>query len=739
MLPLIYSQDIWGECTFKSALFSKELINPDNLISIDVQIPDSRKWALNSLKIVTNRTSNIPKKYKDNFTAKIKATYKFGVCNFDARIRQSGDWKDHIKLSEEGALLSSIDIKLSNGNILNSVRFKLLLPETRGSKNEILGSLILKYLNFITPETFLVQASINGSAGTFLFQENAAKELLERNARREGPIFQGDEKLIWSYKNFDNFDLENVSLAKLTNDNWAEKGSNSFIITLNAFQQIQRSYLQYTNSQLRKADEIILLDLNQEASRDFRNYALMLLAMNGSHGLRPHNRKFYFNAIEGKFEPIYYDGNLNLLKKITQFSENKNELNSFLASLNVKEIIKFNESLSREKDVATLKDSFLLRARNSSDSELFFKESLIQIKENLQTLIGISAKLKKLDQKTTEINISSHNYSFTNRLKENKLDTLIIEPISVAHGESSIWLYSSLESKKYKETISGRDMIHLISKNEWRNRHAILLPGLTDPKLTQDFLVQRSFLDGEILFSETMILNIDEGNKTIAINQTMPNDWILIKNTSLKGWSINFHGLPPVLENNSLQRFNIYGITGCLNFKNILFESSNINMSDGQCEDSINIMNSNGSLHAIEVTNSFSDGIDFDFSNIVIDSLSVNGSQNDCIDLSGGVYRVKNIFSAGCGDKGLSIGERSSFFGEHITVEDSNIGISSKDLSHAYITSMSGLSVKTCLEAIQKKQEFGGGLIKVKRINCDGSIFIDQFSVIDSGLASNEL
>jgi hypothetical protein len=236
-----------------------------------------------------------------------------------------------------------------------------------------------------------------------------------------------------------------------------------------------------------------------------------------------------------------------------------------------------------------------------------------------------------------------------------------------------------------------------------------------------------------------MKLNIDEGNKTIVINQTMPNDWILIKNTSLKGWSINFHGLPPLLENNSLQRFNIYGITGCLNFKNILFESSNINMSDGQCEDSINIMNSNGSLHAIEVTNSFSDGIDFDFSNIVIDSLSVNGSQNDCIDLSGGVYRVKNIFSAGCGDKGLSIGERSSFFGEHITVEDSNIGISSKDLSHAYITSMSGLSVKTCLEAIQKKQEFGGGLIKVKRINCDGSIFIDQFSVIDSGLASNEL
>ena len=30
--------------------------------------------------------------------------------------------------------------------------------------------------------------------------------------------------------------------------------------------------------------------------------------MDGWHALRPHNRKFYFNSITSKFEPIYYDG-----------------------------------------------------------------------------------------------------------------------------------------------------------------------------------------------------------------------------------------------------------------------------------------------------------------------------------------------------------------------------------------------------------------------------------------------
>ena len=38
--------------------------------------------------------------------------------------------------------------------------------------------------------------------------------------------------------------------------------------------------------------------------------------MNGQHALRPHNRKFYFNSFINKFEPIYYDGDLDFNKKI---------------------------------------------------------------------------------------------------------------------------------------------------------------------------------------------------------------------------------------------------------------------------------------------------------------------------------------------------------------------------------------------------------------------------------------
>ena len=83
-----------------------------------------------------------------------------------------------------------MDVKLKEGNILNAVRFKLLLPETRYGTNEILTSLILREIGIISPETFEVSTSVNGINTTMLFQENAEKELLERNNRREGPYLR---------------------------------------------------------------------------------------------------------------------------------------------------------------------------------------------------------------------------------------------------------------------------------------------------------------------------------------------------------------------------------------------------------------------------------------------------------------------------------------------------------------------------------------------------------------------
>ena len=86
---------------------------------------------------------------------------------------------------------------LNNGNILNAVKFKLLLPHARNDLNGVLGAVCFQKWDSL--ETFQVKTVVNVET-IMLFQEDAQKEMLERNNRREGPIFEGDETLLWSYK-----------------------------------------------------------------------------------------------------------------------------------------------------------------------------------------------------------------------------------------------------------------------------------------------------------------------------------------------------------------------------------------------------------------------------------------------------------------------------------------------------------------------------------------------------------
>ena len=81
-----------------------------------------------------------------------------------------------------------------------------------------------------------------------LFQEDSQKELLERNLRKEGPVFEGDESLLWSNSYEKMLELENISLARLINSNFIFKGRNSFYITLNSFNKLQQIYLEYSQT-----------------------------------------------------------------------------------------------------------------------------------------------------------------------------------------------------------------------------------------------------------------------------------------------------------------------------------------------------------------------------------------------------------------------------------------------------------------------------------------------------------
>ena len=308
---LISASQAYSSCDFKTGEYIEKLQNPVNIQNIQINVPKSAKYAKNVIKVFSSSSFNILPDLKKSFKAEIVVNYQFGRCEFKGTIKQNGDWKDHIGLLSGGRPYRSLNVKLDTGNVVSAVQFKLLIPKTRNGENEILASLILKELGIISPETFAVEVGVNGVSTTMLFQESAHKELLEKNHRREGPLFEGDEELLWSYKDFNNFELEDISLSRMTNKNWFEKGKSSQT-SLSAYSALQSAYLDYATN--KKKAQYLVVTPNKKKGSEFSEYMFALLAMNGAHALRPHNRKFYFNAITSKFEPIYSDGMVSFKK-----------------------------------------------------------------------------------------------------------------------------------------------------------------------------------------------------------------------------------------------------------------------------------------------------------------------------------------------------------------------------------------------------------------------------------------
>ena len=720
-------------CDFKTGKHIKELLNPIYIQNIQINVPKSAKYAKNLIKVFTSSSSNIPPELKKKFQANVVINYQFGKCEFKGSIKQSGDWKDHIGLLSGGRPYRSLNVKLDTGNVVSAVQFKLLIPKTRNGENEILASLVLKKLGLISPETFAVEVGVNGVSSTMLFQESARKELLERNHRREGPIFEGDEALLWSFEDFNLFELENISLSRMTNKNWFMKGDSSQAITLSAYSALQSAYLNFATN-IENAEGLIITP-NKKESSEFSEFLFALLAMNGAHALVPHNRKFYFNAITSKFEPIYYDGNVSF-KKLANKHMNR-PLDTILSagfSNNVSPnfIDKIADLLNSEVLRAEFSDR--VRAFNKSkiskvNFENFFNDAIAQYFENVQYLDN------KITNMLTDLNENKMNrkskVKFLKAVKNSGVSQNHIQNLEVLDGKYIATFHSGNQ-----QTISIKDVSKVISRNNLNGERTVFIGNDSHNELQKNDNTHTVSFAKKLTMSAGVKVRVSETEKTLTFIQKKENDWVLIHSGEFNGWKIEFNGIQKTNNSKLLtnQRFNQNGITGCINFYKSNFQNTTIKVSGGVCEDSINIINSSGALKSVSVDSAFADAIDIDFSIIDISEIYVVDAGNDCFDVSGGSYRVSNIYLNNCLDKGVSVGEGSTLFATNMELNSANIGVSSKDLSKVEILNAQLNDINVCLEALQKKQEFGGGSMTVENLECDGIVEVDINSVYEAVL-----
>ena len=190
-------------------------------------------------------------------------------------------------------------------------------------------------------------------------------------------------------------------------------------------------------------------------------------------------------------------------------------------------------------------------------------------------------------------------------------------------------------------------------------------------------------------------------------------------NGSIENIKINFTGNSSNFDSSSSNRIDKKNLTGCLTFIKSYFENVELESLNSNCEDGINLVNTSGNIRKILSKNSLYDGLDIDFSSLSIEHIEVDNSLNDCLDLSFGNYFVKNLELNYCGDKGVSVGEKSVAKFEIANISNSNIGIASKDSSTTDVTNSNIVNTKICVTAYKKKQEFAGGILKIINSHCE--------------------
>ena len=87
----------------------------------------------------------------------------------------------------------------------------------------------------------------------------------------------------------------------------------------------------------------------------------------------------------------------------------------------------------------------------------------------------------------------------------------------------------------------------------------------------------------------------------------------------------------------------------------------------------------------------------------------------------------------------MSVGEKSFLLLNEIVAENSNIGIASKDSSVTKINNAYLNNLETCVSAYNKKQEFYGGFLEIKNIDCKNYVHKTNSDVISKIIIENEL
>jgi hypothetical protein len=638
-------------------------INQKNLYNLELQ----RK----------NKINRSSQKVENFSTAQLNKDKK----NYPIKLRVKGDrvlhWYDKDQTSYK------IDLKGEN-RIWGLEEFSVQKPITRNYIYESIFHKLLKFNELISLKYFFINLSINDTdQGIYAVEEGFSKELIERNKKRNGPIFGLNEMKSTDYPLIE-YDLYSKEF-------WL---SNHPELTEIALSKLN-------NLKSKKTTVNKIFDLEKWA----KFFAVIDLS-HMLHGSLSKSVKLYYNPVTAKFEPIGFDGHYN-----------PNLFNDFL-------ILDFLDQNNKNcAYICTDREWYLSFLKNNDGSNN---------KEFIDLYINA---LRKLSSKTFLNNFIKKHYEEINNQNSQLLSEMPKKDLNFYKGigyykfnknflsERSEYILSRLQVFDYAKNL--KDSFNYVSP-----KNIDLLKNENIKYLNnQYYLTKDLILENNYFLSKNKKLNINEG-----INLIFKKDVSLVSEGSIffngtKEKPINVRGVNNmgslVFLNNyyKFQNVTFSNLSYPKNKSKILYGgvniiNSNVDMADiiiekSNSEDAINIISSKSNIKNLQMKEIVADGIDIDFGYLNFKNLICKNVLNDCLDVSGANIQGKYFDAADIGDKGISFGEGSIGNIYNTNFVNNKLAIAVKDGSKL---SLSNYNLKNNLYDIavfNKKKEYEGSTLNL--------------------------
>lgn len=662
-------------------------------------------------KIASIAESKIPvieRRDKEYFP--VKLSYKQHAREKDCfgKARINGDLKDHI---DKVNLISSLTISLDNCYVGEVSKFRVLLPKTKNGSMEIFWSMLLESYGFPTLYTQAISLSVNGKIYKALFQERPSTAFLERYGIREAPILESAEQHLWIYNAREGY-YKNILKTPNAEIGFFKSKPNPGEMEYEFAPQLgprsttasldNREFIK--NSPLKT--QIAMRGASQYSSPNILNYEFYdaLQKLFGKHG-GGHNEKRIYIPMTNSFIPLYYDWMGVTYENLPDTAGYIKDPCTYTNGYPDSEFIKEYERRSGEKlsdqmmctyakvsneysHLSNWEDKLLFRRLGFEESPILYAQKKT---ENLYIQSGFrDTLLDFLMMRNGKYYLcrTSGDLQTCDQIKEKQAQKILGDGRYTAIDQYKILTTLIAGEVDAEIKSAGKEIsnagIYNIDVPVGMKYYINVAPGNG-----RDIRVHL----GGIGSRGVVLGGLNESDK-ISVSGHAPNEYVDSRHDSLM-------------------------LTGCLTFLNTVFNNPTLNSTATGCEDSINILHSEGNIREISIQNASEDALDIDFSKINIGSIDVNKAGNDCVDLSLGTYNIESALFSNCGDKAVSAGEYSKVDLKNVSIDHSKFGLISKDGSviSAEVVDFKNIGEK-CMDSFIKKARYPVGHIHVLKHTC---------------------